>query len=325
MGRIALGADLGGTNLRAALVDESGVVLKRHRTLTPQTGGAAAIIDAIAEIAEKCLKGAEAGNKVEGFLIAVPAVLDAGEGLIVESPNLPVLNGVHITKELEKLLGVPVFVENDATAATIGENWLGASRGFSNSIGITLGTGVGGGIILDGKALRGPDGTAGEVGHICIEPFGHPCGCGSIGCLEQYASATAIVRIAKEWAHDYPDSDFHDAEDFSSDEIYEAGKNGDRLAIAVFQRMGFCLGVAISGLINVLNPEIVVIGGGAAAGWDLFIDKLRATVAERAFRRPAERVNIVRATLGDDAGILGAASLVFSSSHREPGSTQANA
>lgn len=325
MGRIALGADLGGTNLRVALVDESGSVLERHRTLTPQNGGATAIVNAIADAAGKCLRANATGRPVDGFTIAVPAVLDVSEGLIVESPNLPVLNGLSITKELEKLLGVRVLLENDANAATIGENWLGASQGYSSSIGITLGTGVGGGIIIDDKPLRGKDGTAGEVGHICIEPLGHPCGCGSVGCLEQYASATAIVRMAKEWAHDYPDSSFDERDDLSPDGIYEAGKNGDRLGIAVFQRMGFCLGIAISGLINLLNPEIIVIGGGAAAGWDLFIDRLRKTVAERAFQRPSERVKIVRATLGDDAGILGAASLVFGSSHRGSGSTQANA
>ncbi len=319
MDSIALAADLGGTNLRVAAVDASGKVLDRRRVLTPQDDSSASIVEAIASVAAECL---DVAGPALGFAIAAPGPLDIENGTIIKSPNLPELNGLSITKEIEKRIGIRCLLENDATAATIGENKFGASLGFSNVIGVTLGTGVGGGLILDGKPHRGINGMAGEIGHVCVEPNGHPCGCGSIGCIEQYASATAIVRMTKEWFHDYPDTSLDETEEFTSQMVYEAGLGGDRLALAVFNRVGFCLGITLAGLINVFNPDIIVIGGGVAAGWDLFSGTLKRTIMERAFRLPAEHAKIVRATLGDDAGILGAASLVFSSCLRESESTQ---
>jgi glucokinase len=319
MERIALAADLGGTNLRVAAVNESGKVLDRRRVLTPQDGDSSSIVEAITSVAAECL---DIAGPAIGFAIAAPGPLDIENGKIIKSPNLPELNGLSITKEIEKRLGIRCLLENDATAATIGENKFGASLGFSNVIGVTLGTGVGGGLILEGKPFRGINGMAGEIGHVCVEPNGHPCGCGSVGCIEQYASATAIVRITKEWFHDYPDTDLDENEELTSEMVFEAGMSGDRLALAVFNRVGFCLGVTLAGLINVFNPDIIVIGGGVAAGWDLFSSTLKQTIMERAFRLPAEHAKIVRATLGDDAGILGAASLVFGFDHRESVSSQ---
>ncbi|HMS08846.1 MAG TPA: ROK family protein, partial [Pyrinomonadaceae bacterium] len=184
-----------------------------------------------------------------------------------------------------------------------------------SSICVTLGTGVGGGIIIDGKPLRGIDGTAGEIGHICVEPFGHPCGCGSVGCLEQYSSATAVVRMARELLSEFPDSIVASGDDVSSLDIYNAAISGDPMANEVFCRFGFYLGVALGGLINVLNPEVIVIGGGASESWDVFIEPLNGEIRKRAFKRPADRVTIVKAKLGDDAGILGVAKLAFSSSN----------
>jgi glucokinase len=321
MERIALAADLGGTNLRVAAVNAAGEILDRRRVLTPQGGDSSSIVEAIALVAAECL---EFAGRTVGFVIAAPGPLDIENGRIIESPNLPELNGLSITTEIEKRLGIPCFLENDATAATIGENKFGASKGYSNVIGVTLGTGVGGGLILDEKPLRGINGMAGEIGHVCVEPNGHPCGCGSIGCIEQYASATAIVRMTKEWFHDYPDTMLDENAGLTSEMVYEAGAAGDRLALAVFNRLGFCLGITLAGLVNVLNPEIIVIGGGVAAGWDLFSGTLKQTIMERAFRVPAEHAKIVRATLGDDAGILGAASLVFGSDQRESVSLQVN-
>jgi glucokinase len=175
-----------------------------------------------------------------------------------------------------------------------------------------LGTGVGGGIILDGKLWRGADGSGGEIGHIGVDPFaGIPCTCGSRGCLEVYASATAIVRMTREARPRYPNSILHNTEDLTSAKIYQAGREGDELAIEVFRRMGVYLGIGLASLINVLNPEIVVIGGGLSNGWELFEKHMHQQVIERAFPIPARRVKIVRAQCGDDAGLLGAARLAF--------------
>ena len=174
-------------------------------------------------------------------------------------------------------LGVDAVLENDATAAAIGENWLGGSRDVDTSICVTLGTGVGGGLMINGKPYRGKDGTAGEVGHICVEPDGHPCGCGSRGCVEQYASATAVIRMAREAGLDVS----------TSSDVYNWAKRGNEEAVDVFTAMGTYLGIGLAGLVNVLNPEMIVIGGGVSAAWELFAGDVRREVDERSFPEPS--------------------------------------
>jgi glucokinase len=310
MKKIVLAADLGGTNLRMAAVDRDGKILCRTRRETPRAACASEIVSVISDAAKECLQNFEK-QAVSVFAAAVPAIIDFEKGITLQLPNIPALNGFHLAGALENELNLPCILENDANAAAVGENWLGASKDFKNSIMVTLGTGVGGGIIIDGKILRGADGTAGEIGHICVEPFGAPCGCGARGCVEQYASATAIIRLARELESQFPESVIAKKAALSSLEIFEAGRQGDALAAEVFRRQGFYLGIVLADLINVLNPEIVVIGGGAAAGWDLFVPEMSAQIRARAYRGLAERAKIVRAGLGDDAGILGATRLAF--------------
>lgn len=311
MKEIVLAADLGGTNLRMAAVDREGKILHRTKHNTPQSNRADEIVSAIAEAAHECLSAVKKKGWIKAFGAALPATLNAPAGIILKAPNLPALDGFRFSATVSDELNLPVVLENDANAAAIGENWLGASKGFSNSICVTLGTGVGGGIILNCNILRGVDGTAGEIGHICVEPIGEPCGCGSRGCVEQYSSATAIVRLTRELENHYPKSILQNKTRLTSLDVYEAGKTGDELALEVFRKMGFYLGIALADLINVLNPEIIVIGGGASAGWDLFISHVQDQIRKRAFDEPAARAKIVRAELGDDAGILGAAKLAF--------------
>lgn len=309
---IVIAADLGGTNLRMAAVDASGAILYRTKRETPRGGDAGKVVRAIAEGADECRKNC-ADFKVKAVAAAVPATVSVERGLILTAPNLTALNNFSMAAALEKELGIESILENDANAAAIGEHWLGASKDFRNSIMITLGTGVGGGVIIDGKILRGADGTAGEIGHIGVEPFGAPCGCGSRGCLEQYASATAIVRLAGELKSRYPKSNLHGNSRFTAHDVYCAGSEGDELALEVFRQTGFYLGVALAGLINVLNPEMIVLGGGASAGWKLFFPHVRETIRRRTYREPAERARIMLARLGDDAGIIGAARTAFDS------------
>ena len=309
MGQYVLAGDLGGTNLRVAAVDPGGRILFRAEAETPRYHDETKIVGTAAELARRCRFQFDSDPLSFGF--AIPAIMDAEAGRIFTSPNLPELNGSQLAESLENELNVEVALENDANAAAIGEHWLGASRGFDSSICVTLGTGVGGGIIIEGRLRRGPDGTAGEVGHICIEPLGRECGCGSNGCLEQYASASAIVRMAREILPEFPDSPLTGKDEFDASTLYDLGSRGDQLCIEVFRSVGEYLGIAFSGLINVLNPEVIVIGGGASAGWDLFIEPLRDEIRKRAFREPAERARIVRALLGGDAGVAGAAHLAF--------------
>lgn len=309
MNKVVLACDLGGTNLRMAAVGPDGEIHHRTKRDTPKSDRADEVVRTIVESARECAEAVVGTADVIALAAAVPATVNVGKGVLMKAPNLPSLDGFRFVAAVRSELGIRTIIENDATSAALGEAWLGASKGFENSIMVTLGTGVGGGIIINGRPLRGPDGTAGEIGHICVEPFGAPCGCGARGCVEQYSSATAVVRLTRELESQYAASELQNRPRLTSLDVFEAGKNGDELALEVFRQMGFYLGIALADLVNVLNPEVIVIGGGAAAGWELFIDHVRDQIRERAFREPALRANVMRAVLGDDAGILGAARL----------------
>jgi glucokinase len=310
-------ADLGGTHLRVATVDRNGKIYCRQMQPTPQAEKPNEIVRALIDAVHGCERQtAELGGVLSAVSVVVPGTVNLAEGVVVKAPNVPCLDGFRLVAALESELDWPVVLENDANAAAIGEMWRGAGQGHRALICVTLGTGVGGGIILDGKLWRGADGSAGEIGHIGVDPFaGVACMCGSRGCLEVYASATAIVRMTREARPRYPNSILHNTEDLTSAKIYQAGREGDELAIEVFRRMGVYLGIGLASLINVLNPEIVVIGGGLSNGWELFEKHMHQQVLERAFPIPARRVKIVRAQCGDDAGLLGAARLAFTDSH----------
>jgi len=244
--------------------------------------------------------------------LVVPGTVNVEEGAVVKAPNLPCLDGFPLAATLTEQLDLPAILENDANAAAVGEMWQGAAVGCNTIICVTLGTGVGGGIILNGKLWRGVDGAAAEIGHMCVDPFGGvACTCGSRGCLEVFASATAIVRMTREASPRYPDSVLQGREDRTAETIFEAGQQGDELALEIFRRMGVYLGIGLANLINILNPEMIVIGGGVVNGWDLFEKHMHQQVEERAFPLLAARVKIERAKCGDDAGLLGAARLAL--------------
>jgi glucokinase len=306
-------ADLGGTHLRAAVVGCDGHIHYRLKQPTPQAEKPDGIVRALVDAArEGECQTARSGGRITAVSVAVPGTVNFADGVVVKAPNVPCLDGFRLAAALESELKWPANLENDANAAAIGEMWQGAARGYSHIVCVTLGTGVGGGIILDGKLWRGVDGSAGEIGHLGVDPFaGVPCGCGSRGCLEVYASATAIVRMTREARPRYPDSGLHRSEDLTSEAVYLAGLKGDELALEVFRRMGVYLGIGLASLINLLNPEMIVIGGGLSNGWELFGQHMHQQVIERAFPLPARSVKITRAECGDDAGFLGAARLAF--------------
>ncbi|HKR58965.1 MAG TPA: ROK family protein [Pyrinomonadaceae bacterium] len=310
-------ADLGGTHLRAATVDETGRIHFRLKHETPRADTADEIVKSLVSAARECEKQTTALLRADAFPIkaisvVVPGTVNVQDGVVVKAPNLASLNGFPLTKALSEELKRPALLENDANAAAMGEMWRGAGRGNSTIVCVTLGTGVGGGIILDGKLWRGVDGAAAEIGHMCVDPFGGvACGCGSRGCLEVYASATAIVRMTREASPRHANSSLRMDANLTSETIYAAGINGDELALEAFRRMGVYLGIGLANLINIINPEMIVIGGGVMNGWKLFEKHMHQQVAERAFPLLADRVKIVRAECGDDAGLLGAAKLGF--------------
>jgi glucokinase len=314
--------DLGGTNLRAANIDRDGQIHERVRTATPGSKPAEEVVSAIAAAVQECeSEGAKRGGHVGGVSVVVPGSVHIETGVVVNAPNLLSLQGFELGPALERALDRLVLLENDANAAALGEMWQGAARGYQTILCLTLGTGVGGGIILDGKLWRGADGTAGELGHTSVEPFGGvQCECGNVGCLEVYASATAIVRMAREALARHPSSLLHsiNATELTSEKICGAAIEDDELALDVFRGMGTYLGIAIANFINIFNPEMIVIGGGVSAAWEMFAQHARTEVMKRTFHVPAQRCQIVRAECGDDAGLIGAAWLALECGDSSP-------
>src|SRR5919206_3941392 len=235
-------ADLGGTHLRAATVDQKGRIHSRFKQNTPQVTDASAIVDAIVAAVHEFQKQGE----ISAVSLVVPGTVKVEEGAVVTAPNLPCLDGFRLAAALTERLDLPATLENDANAAAVGEMWRGAAVGCKTIICVTLGTGVGGGIILDGKLWRGVDGAAAEIGHMCVDPFGGvACTCGSRGCLEVFASATAIVRMTREASPRYPDSVLQGKEDRTAKTIFEAGQQGDELALEFSGRLVFPLGMGL--------------------------------------------------------------------------------
>ena len=307
--------DLGGTNLRAANIDRDGRVHERVKKSTPRSDKPEDIVSAIASAVKQCEAESEKrGVHVHTASVVVPGSVHAETGVVINAPNIPCLLGYKLGAALENELDCRVLLENDANAAALGEMWRGAARGCRTIICLTLGTGVGGGIILDGKLWRGIDGTAGEIGHMSVEPFGGvKCKCGNFGCLEVYASATAVVRMTREGLAQHPSSLLYSirSDQLTSEVVHRAAVEGDPFALEVFHSVGVHLGIAMASVVDIFNPEMIVIGGGVSAACDLFGGQAKEEVMKRAFPVPAQRCRITKAECGDDAGLLGAAWLSF--------------
>jgi glucokinase len=335
MNNFSIGVDLGGTNLRIAAVDVNGHLVEKVTLGTKVSLGRDHVIndmcDAIRRLSEKYKNSAS----MLGIGIGVPGIIDMQTGLLRESPNLPGWADYPVRAEIERRLNTVVILENDANVAAFGEKWLGAAKEHDDMAMLTLGTGVGGGLVLGGKIWHGMNGMAGEFGHTTVEPEGHPCGCGNRGCLEQYASATAVVRmareaIAKNAACALARAAHSDAE-FSAKSIFNLAIQGDEDARKIFRRVGRALGIVLSAMVNSLNLPMYVVGGGVASAWEAFapaiFDELRHRCMVYAATAPADplaqatgasahvepgpgrKTIITRALLGSDAGLFGAARL----------------
>lgn len=315
-----VGVDLGGTNLRVGAIDEQGKFLTRSDTPIAPLGGRDGVIGRICSEIDRMREELTGSYALRGIGIAIPGIIDMASGTLRESPNLPDWNGYPAREEIERRLGTRVILENDANAAAMGEFWLGAAHGLDSALMLTLGTGVGGGIVLNGSLWHGMSGMAGEPGHVTIYPDGPPCPCGNRGCLEQYAGARGVVRFAREAAQSGTAPALAKAfaanPDFTSRDLYELACAGDVPSRKVFETMGRALGIALAAMINLLNLPIYVIGGGGSAGWDLFSPFLMEEVRQRAYvyrgatdQNGAPRTNVCRAKLGADCGLYGAARL----------------
>jgi len=307
--QVVIGVDLGGTNMRTALLSPDGLILDRHKVSTHATEGWKQVVARLVENIVRYQKIAIGkGLTVAAVGVGAPGVIQMDSGIVVKSPNFPDWNNLPLKEVLEKALNVPVFIENDANAAALGEQWLGAGRDINSMILLTLGTGVGGGIVLNKQIWQGADGMAGEIGHMTLVPDGRLCGCGNTGCLEMYASARGIVQSYREAVNS---SGIAMVAELSSEQIYQAARDGETVACKVMKDMGRMLGIGIANLINIFNPQMIVLGGGVKDAWQLFINATQEEVMRRAFKVPAERTKIVPSLLGDDAGMVGAAAVAL--------------
>ena len=302
----AIGVDVGGTKIAAAVVTPEGEVLNEVRY--PSSGPKERLLSSMARSVNEVRDGFEVG----GVCLAVPGTVSTVENKIIDAPNLHAIEGIPLKDELEERTGLTTTVENDANAAAWGEFRFGAGSEVSHLIFITLGTGVGGGVISHGVLLRGAQGAGGEMGHITIQATGPRCGCGNHGCLEALASGTAIARRAREVASEEPDSALGQLaveRAVLGEDVAGLARQGDEAAISVLRETGVWLGIGLAGFVNIFNPEVIAIGGGAARAGDLILDAARHEVHLRAMSPSRDLVEIKEATLGAESGVLGAAAL----------------
>ena len=309
--RSAIGIDIGGTNIKVTHVRESGDIITNITEPTPDGHGGSS--EKIKDMLVKALKNILNDNVI-GIGFGVAGIIDSKNGIVIGSPNIPSINGFRVKETFEKEFSLPVIVENDANTYAYAEKWIGTGKNLSNFIVLTLGTGLGGGIIYKGELFEG----AAEIGHMVVEPEGRFCPCGSFGCLESYASGRAVVdRIisslekgGKSILKDYYDGNFYK---ITPEQVYKAALEGDSLSREVFREVGKYLGIGTANLVNIFSPEAIIIGGGLIGAWDLFIEELKKEFLKRALEPLSSNVQILQATLKKESGSVGAAGLIFKS------------
>ena len=302
----AIGVDVGGTKIAAGVVTPEGEILNEVRY--PTAAGRERLVSSIA----RAIVEARDEYEVGGVCLAVPGTVLSARNKVSDAPNLHAIEGIPLKDELEERTGLAATVENDANAAAWGEFRFGAGSEVDHLIFLTLGTGVGGGVISHGILLRGAQGAGGELGHVTIQATGPRCACGNHGCLEALASGTAIARRAREVASEKPDSALGRLaveRKVIGEDVTELARGGDAAALEVLEETGTWLGIGLAGFINVFNPEAIAIGGGVARAGNLILDAARREVRLRATSPGRDLVEIKEATLGAESGVLGAGAL----------------
>jgi len=307
-----IGLDMGGTNIRCAAVSASGKVrvLRRGPAHADATASLVAenIVQQVRTLEDAARRRGMGAPRAIG--VAVPGPLNVHTGTVMAAPHVAAWHSFPLRARLEEALGRRVALENDANAWALGEFWRGAARGHRNVVLLTLGTGVGGGLIVGGQLVHGRDGMAAELGHVAVEPAGVPCDCGARGCLEAYASASGMQKlIERELAprRRLPQRYLDEEGNFSVRGLTRAAQRGDRVALRAFATAGYYLGIAIASFLNIFNPDLIVVGGGVAGALRFMRRTMRAQVRARAFGAIAADARIVRAALGPTGGVVGAA------------------
>jgi glucokinase len=315
----ALAIDIGGTKILAALVSPQGDIISQEYCLTLAHEAVEAVINRLLTTASNTLDKANMEiSQLEGLGIAMAGALDTKRGIVTASPNLPGWHNIPLKDIMTEKLGIEVYLINDANAAALAENLLGAGRGAHNMIYITVSTGIGGGIITNDRLYSGVNGCAGEIGHMTIDVNGPKCNCGNSGCLELLASGTAVAKEAITRVRRGESSQLSELvagrlEDIDARIVGIAADRGDPLACDIIAKAANYLGVGMVNLVNIFNPERIIVGGGMSHLGDMLLEPARRVVRERAFQLAAQSVSIVPSQLGDNAGVIGAAMFVFQS------------
>ncbi len=299
MAAYSIGVDLGGTNLRVAAVDVDGVVLQRVSLPAVFDDGPERVVEDIVRTI-KAICGGRPAQSLRGVGIGIPGYIDIEKGCVLEATNLPGFTGFCIRDHIQRQLGTHIVLENDANAAALGEMWMGAGQGVEDLVLLTLGTGIGGGIVVKGQILHGFRGMAGEIGHMTIYPDGHPCGCGNTGCLEKHASASAIVSMARSLGL---------GADISALQVYNLAAAGNERALTVFESVGRSLGIALASLVSLFNFPLYLLSGGPLPAWEFFAPAMFSELYRRSYTCKRTGTRVEKALLGADAGLFGAAYL----------------
>jgi glucokinase len=316
-GDLILGVDLGGTKILTAVIDSQGKMLSRDHSITPAQEGQEAVIQSILESAHHVLEQAGVAiSELAAVGIGAPGLSNPETGILFTSPNLPGWRDVPLRDIMQERLGKKTFLINDANAAALGEFCFGAARGAHNFIYITLSTGIGGGIVIDGKIYSGAIGAAGEVGHMTIDDDGPLCNCGNRGCWETLASGTALAREARRRIEEGVTTSIleyagGDMEKVTAQVIHSAAEQGDSLAEELIARAGYYVGVGLANLINIFNPELIVIGGGLSNIGDMLLKPAFRVAGERAYNESFKVVRFASAELARNSGVLGAAAFAL--------------
>ena len=311
MKNYVVGVDLGGTKISTALSDLEGKIINQTTIPTDAHEGEVPVLNRIINSIEKVVNdSAVSYEDIKGIGIGSPGPLDAKQGIIITTPNLPFKN-FNLVKPISEKFGVPVFLDNDANVAAIGEFMFGAGKGAENIVFFTVSTGVGGGAILNGKVYRGHTSNALEIGHMTVAPHGPRCNCGNVVCVEATSSGTAIAKRAHEALSTKVETSLRKYENVTSYEVFVEAAAGDPVAKDIIDDAMNYLGIAVANAVSIFDPEYVIIGGGVSKAGDVVFDTVRKVVNKRCFKSMAESVKIVPAGLGTDAGLIGAVALAL--------------
>ncbi len=314
--RLVVSVDLGGTHLRVGCVDASGNVIYKIKVPAEARSGSDRVLEKVYQSIEQIRREAVGERSIVGVALGFPGIVHPEKGIVYQSPHFPDWKNLDLLSFFKSRIQETIIIDNDANLAALGEAWKGAGQRKKNFIMITLGTGMGGGLVLNRQVWHGDRGFAGEIGHICVDIDGPPCGCGSHGCLETYASASAIGTLIEKVDDERGLERLLEKSGLTRGRLsfqffYEQAMDGDIFANAIFKKFGFYLGVGIATMVNTLGMETIIIGGGVSEALKFFIQPALKEIRERTYQEVADKVQIEAGQLGDEAGLVGGAAAFF--------------